>query len=127
MMRYTLLLHYAEESPETLGEEAIAEGMRRMAAYTATLHDAGVLLGAEVLQPSESTTTLRRAGDRLQVQDGPLIDAKEQLGGTVLIDVPDLDAAIEWASQAPALDWGGAVEVRPGGVHAVDGMWMPNA
>jgi hypothetical protein len=125
-MRYTLLLHYAEASPESLGDEAIAEGMRRMSAYAATLHDAGVLLGAEVLQPSEMTTTLRRAADRLHVQDGPLVDAKEQLGGTIVIDVADLDAALGWASQAPALDWGGAVEVRPGAVHAVDGAWVPN-
>ena len=125
-MRYTLLMHYAEASPESLGDEAIAEGMRRMSAYAATLHDAGVLLGAEVLQPSEVTTTLRRGADRLHVQDGPLIDAKEQLGGTIVIDVPDLDAALEWASQAPALDWGGAVEIRPGAVHTVDGSWTPN-
>jgi hypothetical protein len=125
-MRYTLLLHYTEESPESLGDEAVAEGMRRMAAYAATLHDAGVLLGAEVLQPSETTTTLRRGADRLTVQDGPLVDAKEQLGGTIVIDVPDLDAALAWASQAPALDWGGAVEVRPGAVHTIDGTWTPN-
>lgn len=125
-MRYTLLMHYSEASPESLGDAAIAEGMRRMSAYAATLHDAGVLLGAEVLQPSEVTTTLRRGADRLQVQDGPLIDAKEQLGGTIVIDVPDLDAALDWASQAPALDWGGAVEVRPGAVHTVDGSWVPN-
>ncbi|GAA4063844.1 YciI family protein [Agromyces indicus] len=125
-MRYTLLLHYSEGSAETLGDQAIAEGQRRMSAYAATLHDAGVLLGAEVLQPSEVTTTVRRGGDRLHVQDGPLVDAKEQLGGTIVIDVPDLDAALEWASQAPALDWGGAVEVRPGAVHTVDGSWVPN-
>ncbi|MRG60232.1 YciI family protein [Agromyces sp. CFH 90414] len=125
-MRYTLLLHYSEESPESLGEEALAEGMRRMAAFAATLHDAGVLLSAEVLQPSETTTTLRRDADRLQVQDGPFVDAKVQLGGTIVIDVPDLDAALEWASQAPALDWGGVVEVRPGAVHTVDGSWVPN-
>jgi hypothetical protein len=125
-MRYTLLLHYAEESPDSIGDEVIAEGMRRMSAYAATLHDAGVLLGAEVLHPSEATTTVRRSGDELQVQDGPLIDAKEQLGGTIVIDVPDLDAALQWASQAPALEWGGAVEIRPGATHTVEGVWTPN-
>ncbi|WP_211195767.1 hypothetical protein [Agromyces sp. H66] len=53
-MRYTLLLHYAEESPESIGDDVIAEGMRRMSAYAATLHAAEVLVGAEVLQPSAS-------------------------------------------------------------------------
>ena len=125
-MRYTLLLHYAEESPETIGDDVIAEGMRRMAAYAATLHAAGVLIAAEVLQPTDVSTTVRRSGDALQVQDGPFADTKEQLGGTIVIDVPDLDAALEWAERAPALEWGGAVEIRPGATHTVDGEWTPN-
>ena len=125
-MRYTLLLHYAEESPETMGDDVIAEGMRRMAAYAATLHAAGVLIAAEVLLPTDVSTTVRRSGDELQVQDGPFADTKEQLGGTIVIDVPDLDAALEWAESAPALEWGGTVEIRPGATHTVDGVWTPN-
>ena len=125
-MRYTMLLHYAEESPETMGDEVIAEGMRRMSSYAATLEAAGVLIAAEVLQPSDVATTLRRVDGTVQVQDGPFADTKEQLGGTIVIDVPDLDAALEWASQAPVLEWGGAVEIRPGATHTVDGVWTPN-
>lgn len=125
-MRYTLLLHYREATPESLGAAAIEEGQRRMSAYAATLQAAGVLLGAEVLAPSEATTTIRSVDGVLQVQDGPFADTKEQLGGTFVIDVPDLDAALEWARQVPALDWGGAVEVRPGATHTVDGAWTAN-
>jgi hypothetical protein len=125
-MRYTLLLHYAEESPETIGDDVIAEGMQRMSSYAATLQAAGVLIGAEVLQPSDVTTTVRRVDGALQVQDGPFADTKEQLGGTIVIDVPNLDAALEWASQAPVLEWGGTVEIRPGATHTVDGVWTPN-
>jgi hypothetical protein len=40
--------------------------------------------------------------------------------------VPDLDVALDWASQAPALEWGGTVEIRPGAVHTVDGVWTAN-
>jgi hypothetical protein len=125
-MRYTLLLHYAEESPETMGDDVIAEGMRRISSYAATLQAAGVLIAAEVLQPSDVATTLRRSDGTVQVQDGPFADTKEQLGGTIVVDVPDLDAALEWASQAPVLEWGGAVEIRPGATHTVDGVWTPN-
>ena len=125
-MRYTLLLHYAEESPETIGDDVIAEGMRLMSSYTATLQAAGVLIAAEVLQPSDVATTLRLSDGTVQVQDGPFADTKEQLGGTIVVDVPDLDAALEWASQAPVLEWGGAVEIRPGATHTVDGVWTPN-
>lgn len=125
-MRYTLLLHYPEATAETIGQEAIEEGMRAFASYAATLQAAGVLVSGEVLQPSEVTTTLRLVDGLLQVQDGPFADTKEQLGGTFVIDVPDLDAAIEWGRQAPAIEWG-AVEVRPGATHVVDGAWTPNA
>ncbi|MEV4736635.1 MULTISPECIES: YciI family protein [unclassified Microbacterium] len=124
-MRYTLLLHYPEMSEAELGEEALAEGQAAFASYAATLQAAGVLIGGEVLQPSAVTTTVRMRDGALQVQDGPFADTKEQLGGTFVIDVPDLDAAIGYARQAPSVQWG-AVEVRPGAVHTVDGVWTPN-
>lgn len=124
-MRYTLLLHYPELQAEELGTDAMEEGQRAFTSYAATLHQAGVLIGAEVLQPSAISTTLTMADDRLRVQDGPFADAKEQLGGTFVIDVPDLDTAIEWARQAPTIAWG-AVEIRPGATHTVAGVWTPN-
>ncbi|HEX5858874.1 MAG TPA: YciI family protein, partial [Microbacterium sp.] len=124
-MRYTLLLHYAEQAEESLGAEAMEEGMRAFAAYAAALHGARVLIAAEVLRPSESTTTVSMDDGVLRVQDGPFADTKEQLGGTFVIDVPDLDEAISWASQAPAVQWG-AVEIRPGATHTRDGVWVAN-
>lgn len=125
-MRYTLMLHYAENDESTLGEETIRAGRTAFAAYAEALEQAGVLIGAEVLRPSELTTTVRVREGLVQVQDGPFADTKEQLGGTVVIDVPDLDAAIEWARAAPPAQWG-AVEIRPGATHTVDGVWVPNA
>lgn len=46
------------------------------------------------------------------MQDGPYADAKEQLGGYVVLEVPDLDKALEWAARCPAASTG-VVEVRP--------------
>ncbi|GAB2623005.1 hypothetical protein Aab01nite_85850 [Paractinoplanes abujensis] len=121
-MRYTLLFHYQEATADELGPEVLAEGQRAMSAYAATLHAAGVLLGGEVLHTSELSTTVRVRDGVTQVQDGPFADTKEQLGGTIVIDVPDLDAAIAWAGQAPQAQWG-TVEIRPGATHLVDGVW----
>ncbi len=121
-MHYTLLLHFPEVAEEDLGEEAMAEGQQAFASYAATLHQAGILLAAEVLQPSSRTTTLRMVDGELQVQDGPFADTKEQLAGTFVLDLPDLDAAIDWARQAPSIAWG-AVEIRPGATYTVDGVW----
>jgi hypothetical protein len=122
-MRYTLLLHYPEPSAAELGPEALAEGMRAFQAYAKALDDAGVLASAEVLQQSSATTTVTLTAGELVVQDGPFADTKEQLGGTFVIDVPDLDAAIEWARRAPSASWG-HVEIRPTATRFVDGAWQ---
>ncbi len=122
-MRYTLLLHYPEQTAEELGPEALAEGMRAFQAYAKALDDAGVLESAEVLQQSEATTTVTLAGGELIVQDGPFADTKEQLGGTFVIDVPDLDAAMAWAAKAPSASWG-HVEIRPSATRYVNGAWQ---
>jgi len=122
-MRYTLLLHYPEMSPEELGADGLEAGQTAFRAYAAALHDAGVLIAGEVLQPSTATTTVTAAGGQLSVQDGPFAATKEQLGGTFVIDVPDLDAALAWAEKAPSVQWG-TVEVRPTATHVVDGQWV---
>jgi hypothetical protein len=121
-MRYTLLLHYPEMSAADLGEEALAEGMRAFDEYAKALDSAGVLLSAEVLAPSTATTTITLASGDLVVQDGPFADTKEQLGGTFVIDVADLDAALTWAGKAPSAQYG-HVEIRPGATHFENGAW----
>jgi len=122
-MRYTLLLHYPEPTSQDLGPEALAEGMQAFQAYAQALDEAGLLLSAEVLQQSDATTTVTLAGGDLVVQDGPFADTKEQLGGTFVIEAPDLDAAIEWAGRAPSASWG-HVEIRPSATRYVDGAWQ---
>jgi hypothetical protein len=92
-------------------------------AYAADLDTAGVLVSAEVLQSSSSSTTISLRDGTLQVQDGPFADSKEQLAGTFVIDVPDLDAALAWAEKCPAAQWG-SVEIRPSAVRFVDGAWV---
>jgi hypothetical protein len=122
-MRYTLLLHYPEPTAAELGAEALEAGMRAFQAYATALDDAGVLISAEVLQRSDATTTVSRQAGEFMIQDGPFADSKEQLGGTFVIDVPDLDEALEWAKRAPSVAWG-HVEVRPTATRFVDGAWQ---
>jgi hypothetical protein len=123
-MRYTLLLHYPEATAEEIGQEAIEAGMAAFRAYAEALDDAGVLISAEVLQPSSRSTTLSLRNGTLQVQDGPFADTKEQLGGTFVLDVPDLDAALAWAEKCPSAQWG-TVEIRPSAVRFTGGRWVP--
>ena len=121
-MRYTLLLQYPEMSAEDLGPEVLAEGMRAFDVYAKALDEAGVLRSAEVLHPSTATTTVRVRDGQPVIQDGPFADTKEQLGGTFVIEVDDLDAALAWAAKAPSVEWG-AVEVRPVATRFADGAW----
>ena len=119
-MRYALLMHYREPGDGEISEEAIAEAMQAFGAYGRALASAGVLLSADVLQPTAAATTVTRREGGLRVQDGPFADTKERLGGVFVIDVPDLDAALSWAKRCPAADWG-SIEIRPVAVTYASG------
>jgi hypothetical protein len=80
--------------------------------YTAILRSPEVV-GGDQLQPVETATTVRVQNGEALLADGPFVDAKEHLGGYVLVEADDLDAALEVAARIPAARMGGAVEVRP--------------
>jgi len=81
-------------------------------AYTRALKSAGALVALEALQEVDTATTVRlRGGERL-LTDGPFVETKEYLLGFYLVEVPDLDAAIDWAARMPHIRHG-TVEVRP--------------
>jgi hypothetical protein len=92
--------------------EHMDERMPRCAAYADAMKKAGIYVCGERLRAVSSTTNVRVAEGRAQVVDGPYAEAKEQLGGFHVIDVPDLDAALEWAARCPSAQRG-VVEVRP--------------
>jgi hypothetical protein len=71
------------------------------------------VVGGERLQPIETATTVRVQDGETLLTDGPFVDAKEHVGGFCLVEVDDLDAALEIAARIPVARMGGAVEVRP--------------
>ncbi len=81
-------------------------------AYGATLAQAGVLVSGLGLLPPGTATTVRTGGGGRTVQDGPFAEVREQLGGFFVIEVPDLDAALDWAAKAPS-SASASTEVRP--------------
>lgn len=112
-MQYAMLIY---ERPEQLDERKHPENEAFWGAWRAyhrALVEAGVYAGGNALQPPDtSATTLRVRGGERQVHDGPYADSKEQLGGFIVLELPTLDAALEWASRCPAASYG-AVEIRP--------------
>jgi hypothetical protein len=80
--------------------------------YTQALVEAGIMVSGAGLQGVETATTVRlRSGERI-LSDGPFAETKEHLVGFYVIDVPDLDTALEWAATVPNVRVG-SVEVRP--------------
>jgi hypothetical protein len=76
------------------------------------MEKAGILCGGERLRPAAEGVGVRVESGRARVLDGPFADTKEQLGGFHMVDVPDLETAIAWASRCPSA-LRGRVEVRP--------------
>lgn len=108
-MKYALLVHQSQEYFDNR-DNAAAQAAGR--AYGEALMAAGVFVaGAGLDSPRVSTTVSIRDGKR-QVHDGPYAETKEFLAGFGIIDVPDLDAALEWAARHPAAAYA-TVEVRP--------------
>jgi hypothetical protein len=108
-MKYGLLIYTPTEEREY--DSPRPETDENIASYVRTLRDAGVFLAAEQLTHTDTATSVRvRDGERL-LTDGPFLETKEHLLGFVLIDVPDLDAALDWAARMPACSIG-TVEVR---------------
>ena len=82
------------------------------AAYNEITQNPGVTSGL-ALEAPELATTVRVQDGKTLTTDGPFVEIKEAIGGYLLFEADDLDAAIELASRIPAARLGGAVEVRP--------------
>jgi hypothetical protein len=110
-MNCTLLIYEPKSLtwPDAAARDAYIGGF---VAYTKALQEAGVMVGGAGLQPASTATTLRVRTGKRQVQDGPYADTKEQLAGYFIVNVPDLDTALEWAARIPDSP-GSVIEVRP--------------
>jgi hypothetical protein len=111
-MQCALLIY---ESPEAFATRTSVETDAYLGAWRAyyrALVDAGIFVAGDPLQVPETGTTVRIQEGKRRVQDGPYADTKEQLGGFIILELPSLDAALEWAARCPAASEG-AVEVRP--------------
>ena len=115
-MKYMLLIQQGDAPTPNAPEKwaALSEDERNQigADYQAINRTPGVTPGSW-LQPPELATTVRVEDGRTLTTDGPFVAIKEALGGWLLFDGDNLDAAIELASRIPAARLGGAVEVRP--------------
>lgn len=111
-MRYLLLIYTPETDMATVPPEQIRAQTEAYGAFTADIRDRGAMQAGEALQPTPTATTVRVRDGRTLVTDGPFAETKEALGGFYLLDVKDLDEALEIAARIPGAQHG-AIEVRP--------------
>lgn len=106
-MQYMLLIYEDENNPPPDDAE-----MAKWFEVTEAMRAAGVHVAGDALHPTQSATTVRVKDGDTVATDGPFAETREQLGGYYIIDVDDLDGAIEWAARMPNADKG-SIEVRP--------------
>ena len=108
-MKYMLLIYSAEGvwPPDELG---LARDASVQLCHA--LNDRGQYIGAAPLHPTSTATCVRVREGKRTVSDGPYAETKEQLAGYFLIDVANLDEAIEIAARIPGTTRG-TTEIRP--------------
>jgi len=111
-MKYALLLMGHIDDP-ACGEEGGASP-EDFFAFDKLITDAGVVVSSFALEDPEHGAIVGsdEKGERV-VSSGPYAEVKEFVGGAYIIEVADLDEAIEWARRSPASEPGGHVEIRP--------------
>lgn len=111
-MKFMLLIHHGAEDEDAWSRLSKEEQEAIAADYQAVSSTPGVTPG-EWLEPPATATTVRLESGRTLITDGPFVEMKEALGGYLLYEAADLDAAIELAARIPAARMGGAIEIRP--------------
>jgi len=115
-MKYMMLIHQGDaptpRSPEAWATLSEDEQKAVFADYQAINETPGVTPGLGLDDP-ETATTVRVQDGKTLTTDGPFVEIKEAIGGYLLFEANDLDAAIELAARIPAARLGGAIEVRP--------------
>lgn len=110
-MSQYLLSIYQPDGPAP-SAEFLEPIMRGLDTLNQEMKAAGAWVFAAGLYPADTATVLRPKGDDVLITDGPFTEGKEHLGGFTIVDVEDLDAALDWGrrlARAVTLP----VEVRP--------------
>jgi hypothetical protein len=115
-MKYILLIQQGDTPvPGTDAWDRLSEDEQKQvyADYAAINQTPGVTPADVRMASPETATTVRVEGGETLTTDGPFVAVKEALGGYLLYEADDLDAAIELAARIPAARLGGAIEIRP--------------
>lgn len=114
-MKYAFLFY---ETPDAMakrdGAPDSAQYWAAWRSYMDLVQQSGAMESGKGLQHPATKTRVSRNGSERVVEDGPFAEGHEELGGFIIVEAADLDAAIALAEQAPCAAPGrGHVELRP--------------
>ena len=111
-MKYMFLIYSDPNNGPKYGTPEFEKMTSGFFAFNDKAKADGVLIDGEGLQGTETATSLRIKSGKVETMDGPFAETREHLGGYYIIDVPDLDVALKYASLLPTAEYG-TIEVRP--------------
>lgn len=112
-MKYICLGYMDEERWALMSDGERNAFIDHCFSYDDELRQNGHFIGGEALQGAETATMIRDLDGRISITDGPFAETKEQIGGIMILEAPDLDTAIRLMSHHPSVRMGGSWEVRP--------------
>jgi hypothetical protein len=112
MTQYLLAVHNDPDNPPYSSDEQMQQAFDQVSALNDELQAKGLWVFGGGLTEASSATVVRAHEGEVIMTDGPFVETKEQLGGFWVIEAPDLDAAIAWATKASVACMN-PVEVRP--------------
>jgi hypothetical protein len=118
-MKYMLLLRHEPGTGPAEGTAEFDAEMARWGQVMGELGAAGAMVAANGLDAEATATTVRTREGEALITDGPFAETKESFFSYIIIDVADLDAALDWAKKMPNVTYG-SVEVRPLSPHDQD-------
>jgi len=110
MKQYLISVYQPDTAPPP--PEVLGPIMERVAKWRGELEAAGAWVFTAGLQPASTATVLRVRDGEAIITDGPFTEGKEHLGGFSIIEVSDLDEALDWSRRFCEIT-GLPVEVRP--------------
>jgi hypothetical protein len=113
MTRYLLSVHSGNgKAPENMTDEELRRGYEQVAKLEAEMNAARALVFSGRLDDPDRARVVRPSKGRVRATDGPYAETKEHLGGFYIIDAPDIEAALDWATKV-SLAIHTPIEIRP--------------
>jgi hypothetical protein len=108
MEKFLFLFRGGEHHNPSLPKEALQAHVKKMMDWIGTLSKEGIYVGGNALERSGKQVN----GSKKTITDGPFVEAKEIIGGFIIVNAKDINAAVEISKGCPNLDTNGILEVR---------------